>query len=121
VTQDPTAVEAEARRLAEAQLVAYNARDVDAFVACYAEDVEIHTLAEGKLVAKGRDAMRQSYGKMFAANPRLHCVVVSRIVMGRFAIDEERIDGHPSGDGVRATAIYETGDGLIKKVWFLRP
>ncbi len=103
----------------ERQVRAYNARDVDEFVACYGEAVVIED-ADGGVLMSGRDDMGQQYGRVFAAFHRLHAEILSRIRIGRYVIDEERVTGRPEGD-VHAVAIYRRGDdGLIDRVRLLR-
>lgn len=103
----------------ERQVRAYNARDVEGFVACYAEDVVIED-ADGNVLMSGRDDMRESYGRRFAEFPNLRAEVVTRIRVGSYVIDEERVTGGPGGD-VHAVAIYRLdSDGSIDRVRFLR-
>ena len=63
--------------LVDAQVAAYNARDVEAFAACYAEDVLIED-AERGVLARGRAQVREQYGPFFAAAPT--CMPRSRRV-----------------------------------------
>lgn len=102
----------------QAQLEAYNARDLERFIACYTADVVIEDGA-GNLLMQGHDAMRQRYGPMFAANPDLHCRIVSRIRINDYVVDEERITGR-GPDEVHAVAIYRVAGDLIAHVRFLR-
>jgi hypothetical protein len=104
----------------EAQLLAYNARDVDAFLKCYTADCLIEDGAGQKLM-QGHAVMRERYVAMFAASPKLHCVVVHRTRIGRYVLDEEEITGRVP-DFRRAVAIYRltTDGGLIEHVRFLR-
>ncbi len=104
--------------LAQRQLNAYNARDLETFVAQYDPEVEIVDL-DGKLVSKGRKAFRERYAERFAASPKLHCELVKRMVLGTFVIDEERVTG-AGPDPIHAAAIYEMKDGLIRRVRFVR-
>jgi hypothetical protein len=104
--------------LAQRQLNAYNARDVDAFVAAYHPDVEIRDL-DGKIVVQGREAFRKVYAARFAKSPKLHCQLVKRIVLGAYVVDEERVTGI-GPEPVHAAAIYEFKDGLIARARFLR-
>lgn len=103
----------------QAQLDAYNARDIDAFMACYTEDVIIED-ADGNVTSQGQEPMRARYGAMFAQYPDLHCTLVTRIRIGEHVIDEE----HVTGRGpilVHAVAIYRlAADGRIARVRFLR-
>lgn len=54
-----------AEAVVQRQLEAYNARDVDAWLATYARDAEQHEL-HGALLAKGHDAMRARITRNFA-------------------------------------------------------
>lgn len=108
-------------RLAQRQLDAYNAHDLEAFVACYTDDVEVRDLRAGTLLMQGREALRARYGPMFE-RPALHAALVDRTVMGEdVAIDEERVRGLRDDVEVHAVAIYERRGDLIARVWFVRP
>ncbi|MBL8518452.1 MAG: nuclear transport factor 2 family protein [Betaproteobacteria bacterium] len=102
----------------EAQLAAYNAQDVDAFVACFAEDVVIEDGA-GTIISTGRAVMRENYARMFAAHPLNRAEIVHRIVQGRYIVDHERITGR-TPEPYFAVAIYRVEEGLIHHVRFLR-
>lgn len=102
----------------EAQLDAYNAQDVEAFVACYAEGVRIEDAA-GQLQMEGRQAMRERYARLFAAHPDNHAEILHRIRIGDHVIDHERITGRGT-EPVFAVAIYRLRDGLIDHVRFVR-
>ena len=102
----------------QAQLEAYNARNIDAFIATYADDVKIFEFPD-KLLSEGTADMRERYGKLFK-DERLHATIVSRIAMGTTVIDHERVRlTLPQGPGtIEAVAIYEVRDGKITAVWF---
>jgi hypothetical protein len=103
----------------ERQVDAYNTRDLDGFVGCYAEDVVIED-ADGRPVLRGHDAMRERYGRLFADSPNLHAEIATRIRVGSFVVDEERVSGRSEGD-LHAIAIYRLdSDGLIDRVRLLR-
>ncbi|MBS0660742.1 MAG: amidohydrolase family protein [Verrucomicrobia bacterium] len=99
------------------QLNAYNARDLDAFLACYGEDVRIFTYPD-RLDSTGLDAMRKTYGNMFKQLPKLHAEVTSRVVAGELVVDQERVTGLPNGVVLEGAAIYEVRNGLIRTVRF---
>jgi len=105
---------------AQAQLDAYNARDLDAFLAPYAADVELARLPGGEVFARGHAAMRSIYGELFARAPDLHCRLVARIRHDRFVVDQEEVTGVPGRERFGAVAIYEVADGLIVRAWFLK-
>jgi hypothetical protein len=104
----------------DAQLAAYNAHDVEAFMVCYALDCVIEDGAGNRIMA-GHAEMRPRYQALFANSPQLHCEIVSRIRIGEYVIDEERITGRVP-DLRRAIVIYriDSGSGLISHVRFLR-
>ena len=102
----------------EAQLTAYNAQDVDAFVECFAEDVVIEDGA-GKVISTGRAVMRENYARMFATHPQNRAEITQRLTTGNYVVDHERITGR-TPEPYFAVAIYRVEDGLIRHVRFLR-
>lgn len=105
--------------LAQRQLNAYNARNIDAFLEPYADDVELYDLPD-KLLAKGKEAMRKQYATMFERRTTLHCELVNRIVVNNTVIDHERVTVAPDQYPTQAVAIYKIENGKIKKVYFTR-
>lgn len=103
--------------LAQRQLNAYNARNIDAFLEPYADDVELYDLPN-KLIMKGKDAMRKEYGGLFANAPALHCELVNRMVVGNTVVDHERITTMLSRAPTQAVAIYQIENGKIRRVYF---
>jgi hypothetical protein len=113
--------------IVDRQVGAYNAHDIDAFAACYAEDVVILDAA-GTELTRGRDQLVEQYGRWFRRNRGLHADVVARMEIGQFVIDHEQLSGTPDG-GTEAVAIYRVSDavaiyrvsdaGLIDRVQFL--
>ena len=74
------------------QLIAYNAHDIDAFMANYTNDCIVEDGAGNRLLT-GTTEMRPRYAALFAASPNLHAEVVKRIRIGEYVIDEEIITG----------------------------
>ncbi|GEM_PF-1207178 len=99
------------------QVDAYNRRDLEGFLATYAQDVRLYEYPD-KLLLSGIDAMRLSYERLFASATDLLGTVDNRIVLGDFVIDHETISG-ASEQPVSATAIYHVRDGLIHSVRFI--
>ena len=106
--------------LAQRQLDAYNGRDLEAFLACYAEDCVVRSHPAGTEMMHGREGMRERYGRLFEEHPELHCTLLARVEHEVFAIDHEHVEGLKPGEVVYAVAMYEVRDGLIQNVWFLR-
>jgi len=72
--------------LAARQLAAYNAGDLDAFVACYHPDVVVW---EGEAVTvRGRDALRDRYVALFEAGG-FGATVPARLTEGAHCVDLE--------------------------------
>lgn len=105
--------------LAEKQLAAYNARNIENFLACYSNDVEVYEFPS-ILTYKGKEKMRERYSKMFEEVKNLHCEIIKRITMGNYAIDQERVTGFENGLVKSVCAIYYVENNLISKVWFMR-
>ena len=73
--------------LAERQLAAYNAGDLDAFLECYHPHVVVW---EGReITVEGRDAMRERYAAMFEQGG-FGATVPERLAAGRHCVDLER-------------------------------
>jgi imidazolonepropionase-like amidohydrolase len=104
--------------IVQRQLNAYNARDLEAFCALYADDVRILGL-DGNVQARGMDAFKARYRDRFEKAPKLHCEVIKRMVRGNVVIDEERITGREP-EPVMALAVYDIQNGKIATVRFIR-
>jgi hypothetical protein len=105
--------------LAQKQLDAYNAQEIEAFLECYSEDVTVLEFPSNNVVYQGIGEMRKRYSRMFEENPNNHAELLSRIVKGDVAIDHEFVTGRSNGSEVYAVAMYEICDGKINKVWFV--
>lgn len=104
----------------ERQVEAYNRRDIDAFLACYAPDTVVED-ATGTVVMRGHDAMRATYSELFRASPDLRADIATRIRVGDYVIDEERITGRRgAADEIRVVAIYHVKDGVIDYIQLIR-
>jgi hypothetical protein len=105
--------------IVQRQLEAYNARDLEAFAATYAEDVKLYRMPTAQPTTAGKAALREVYRQRFAS-PSLHAQILFRIVLGNKVVDHERVVGireHP----VEVLAVYEVDGGLIRAVWFFYP
>ncbi len=104
----------------QTQLDAFNAQDLEAFLATYADDAAITTASTGNVVMQGKAVMRERYGSMFRKYPNNRCRIAERRVEGdRVVLDHEIITGRapdkpdPWDLGwVR----YEVEGGLIRRV-----
>ena len=93
-------------------LVALNAHDVDAFVACYAEDATIEN-GHDEVFVRGNEELRVRYSRMFEQLPDVRVEALSRIDVGEFVVQEEVVTGR--GEPQRHVAIYLVRDDLIQR------
>ena len=113
-----TDVEKDALQAANAQLVAYNNRDIDAFMDAYADNVKVFTFPD-KLRYESKEVMRENYKRMFQQAPLLHCTVVSEIVEDNKVIHEESVVFNNPDEPIHAVCIYIVENGKIAEVYFL--
>ena len=106
-----------AEALIQRQLDAYNARDIDALMATYADDVQ-HFEFPSTLVASGAAQVRERLAVRLQ-EPNLHAKLLKRIVMGTIVIDHELVTRtFPEGTGtVEMVAMYEVRGDTIAKAW----
>ena len=107
---DPAAV-------VQRQLDAYNARDVDALLATYADDAQTFE-HPSKLLASGLVQLRERFRVRFQ-EPNLHAALIKRVVMGTIVIDHEKVTRtFPEGPGtLELLMIYDVQKGRIAKAW----
>ena len=117
VIKPDTIVKYTPTELADQQLVAYNAHNLEAFVAPYADDVEIYDFPD-KLLVKEKEQMRKLYGFLSRSSP-LYCRLVNRIVQGNKVIDHEEV-WEPTDKPFYGIVIYEIKNNKISRVYFLR-
>ena len=107
--------------LARRQLVAYNASDLEAFVACYHPEVAV--TEGGEVVCEGRDAMRERYRRLFETF-EFGGEVPQRLDVGDHCVDLEhwwRVDPE-TGERSEGSILvhYTLRDDLIGAVRFIR-
>ena len=105
----------------EQQLKAYNARDIDAFMAVFHPEIEVWTLGAGSPTVTGWEQVKVLYADLFEQSPELHSKVLNRSVIGNKVIDYERISGRRGAEeDVFLVMIYEVVDGKIRRAWAVR-
>jgi len=109
-SQDPKSV-------VQRQLDAFNARDIEALLAVYADDAEMFE-HPSKLVARGSEELRSRFTARFKER-NLFARLVHRIEAGTTVIDQEIVSRtFPEGEGtLELVMIYEVRDGRIAKAW----
>jgi hypothetical protein len=98
-------------------LVALNAHDVDAFLACYAQDATIEN-GHDEVLVRGHDELRSRYGPMFEQLPDVRVEALVRTEVGEFVVQEELVNGR--GEPERHVAVYLVRDGLVARERLLK-
>ncbi|WP_370090299.1 nuclear transport factor 2 family protein [Ekhidna sp.] len=103
--------------LANAQLEAYNNRDIEAFVEPYSDSVKVFN-DKRELLYQGKETMRAQYGSMFASTPDLNCNLLNRIAVSDTVIEHEEVT-FGEGRKIYAIVMYKVSNGKIQEVHFL--
>ncbi len=100
------------------QLDAYNAKDLDAWLATYAPDATQYE-HPATLLASGHAEIRARMQARFSES-NLHARLISRSVMGKLVVDREVVTRNlPAGPGtVELVCIYSVERGLIQSASF---
>jgi len=114
----PTHSSANISTVIQRQLDAYNAKDIDAFIACWADDCAYYLFPD-QLLARGAAAVRERHLLRFK-EANLHGKLVSRMAVGDLVIDQERVTRtFPEGPGeIDVIAMYQVVQGKIAQAWF---
>ena len=99
--------------IVQRQVNAYNMHDVGIFAETYAPNARV--IRNGKVLATGRDQIKEIYAQAFAAKPNLRAAIVSRKARGNRVVDRERVTG--SNDvSTEAVVTYTVEAGVIAEV-----
>ena len=113
---DRTAQDRSALDTVQAQLDAFNAHDLDAFVATYADDAVVTGVAPEPLV--GSAAIRAFYEPRLQ-NPELACVIDTSVLFGsRWVVAQERVIN--AGVATETIATFDVVDGVISRASMLK-
>lgn len=102
------------------QLEAYNRHDLEAFLACYAEDVRLLRPPATEPWLEGKAQVAAFYGTQRFSMPALRAEILNRMILGNLVVDHERVLGL-GPEPTEVVAVYEVASGLIERVWFHRP
>lgn len=108
-----------AEDIVQRQLDAYNARDIDAFMAFWAEEARIYEFPN-RLLADGAAEIRARHIVRFQ-EPDLFGRLVSRMSVGNRVVDREVVTRNfPEGKGtIDVIGIYELAGKRIARAWFI--
>jgi len=105
--------------IAQKQLDAYNAQDLEAYDGFFAPDCVIAPI-NGQPSETSREALRARYAKAFAQFPQNKAILKNRIAVGNTVVDHEVVIRAPGGEQFEIIAIYSFKDGLISRVDFAK-
>jgi hypothetical protein len=99
------------------QVDAYNARDLDRFVALFSDAVQVFRPPATQPAISGKTRLSEYYAANRFNLPALRADILNRIVIGNRVIDHERIHG-VRDEPFEVAAVYDVAEGLIRTVWF---
>lgn len=106
--------------IVQAQLDAYNSRDLEKFATFYSNKIVVMDFPEKKVIIFGKVELMNFYERIFKNSPKLNCKIVSRIVFDNKVFDHEIITGREEVELIEAVAIYEIESELIQRVYFIK-
>lgn len=111
-----------AAAVVQQQLDAYNARDIEAFMACWTEDAQVFA-HPSTLLADGAAEIRARHVVRFQ-EPNLFGQLLQRTTVGNTVVDREVVTrSFPEGPGrIDVIAIYELTAAAapkIRRAWFV--
>lgn len=104
--------------IVDRQLDFYNNHDLDGFISTYHDDIKIYNLSDNTILLEGKEELKVKYRERFEVL-KVHADIQNRMIIGNKVIDHEYVTGIKPDTIVKAVAIYEIEDSLIKRVWFL--
>lgn len=105
--------------IAQAQLDAYNAQDLEKYMTYFTEDCIVSGL-NGTPTETSAAAIKARYAKAFAQFPQNKAELKNRIAVGNTVVDHELVIRSPGGEQFEIIAIYTFRDGRIARVDFAK-
>lgn len=102
--------------LIQAQLEAYNNRDLATFIRYFSDDVCVYRPPATEPVIQGKAAFSDFYQQQRFNLPKLHADIINRMVVGNKVVDHERISGLRDAP-FEVMVVFEVSNGLIQNMW----
>ena len=105
----------------DAQVKAFQGRDLESFLACYSVNAVIKD-ADGNVMMGGMESLRRMYGQLFRDSPALAVAIPNRMTVGEYVVDEEQIEGFNLAGyppAIHAVAVYRVSGQSIREVTLL--
>lgn len=112
-----SSIEQAALEIVQKRTAAYNAHDIDAFIATYADNVRIYEYPD-KFLGEGTERMRAIFGPQFAENDG-EIIVHRQHALEHTVISDETVTFY--GTTEHNIGIYTVKDGLISEVRLVEP
>jgi len=104
----------------DAQIDAYNARDLDKILTYYAPGAVIRDARDGRFEDRGLDAIRAVFDTVFAANPDLHADTEEIFGVREWVAAHVVVATFRSGDQIAQDVhwleVYRVIDGLVHEL-----
>lgn len=109
-----------AAAIVDAQLDAYRARDLEAFLSFYTDDIQVRAPID--VVIDGREHMRKRYDEFFRQASRVDCEVRQRFAAGQYVVDHQFASGLTSNGPYQHfnVVVYEIEGHSIRRAWFFK-
>ncbi|MBQ4821836.1 nuclear transport factor 2 family protein [Aquimarina sp. MMG016] len=113
---DKSKPEQGAAKIVDEHLAAYNSRNIDAYIAKYADNIKVSNFPDQTLY-KGKEQLKNEIASLLEKTPDLNRNVKNRIVYGKMIINEEYLT--VNGKKSRIIAIYKVTNGKIKTLTYI--
>lgn len=104
------------QQVVQEQFDAYNARDLERFLATFAADACLYRPPAAEPAIAGKEALRTFYATRRFNQPGLRAELLQRTLLGAHVLDHERIHGL-APDPAEMVMAYVVYDGLIRGAW----
>lgn len=106
-----------AEAVVQKQLEAYNARDIEAFMALMSDDCIAKDAVTGQVMCQGKQQLRERYINRFKT--AVYSELLGRLCLGDVVVDREIITGLPDGAVADCLATYHCKGGKIVRMEFV--
>lgn len=124
------AVYSDPLQVVQAQIKAFNEKNLPVFLTTFSKDAALINLATGVVNANGERELNYWYGDQFEnecrstigkACPDLHVEMKDKIEYHNFIVVNEETFFRKDDPTLQDVVIFDTMDNLIRRVWFYRP
>jgi hypothetical protein len=111
-----------------ANIKAFNKRDLNAFIATYDREAELHDLPSGRVLTTGTETLRERYRDQFENEcletmgrpcPDLAVSIIDTQTVGNYVIVKESARLKKDTPPLELVVIYEVINSKIRRVWFI--